>query len=136
MTNINLILTLEAFNQKHGEFYLQLQSLAKQYGITISNGATTPTASAPTSAPKKAETPKKDYTAHLTLTLDDNGYIRLPIRHKFTMIKAAKMLADKGCVRTDDYGYYIPNNDKKATINKKATKELFDSFENHELIVK
>lgn len=130
MMNMRLTLTLEAFNQKHGEFYLQLQSLAKQYNITIEDGNTTPTVSAPTVAPKTEE--KKTYVSNITLTLDDNGYIHLPLKKTFVLIKAGKVLASKGLVRLDKeqgYGWYIPN--AEGTIDVEATKAVYDSFENH-----
>lgn len=133
MMNMTLAITLEAFNQKHGEFYLQLTSLAKQYGINISTGSsapTTPIVSAPTTS---ASTVKPDYTSHLKLTLED-GYIKLPIRKKFVMIKAAKALQSMGCSVTDTYGYYIPS--AEGTIDIEATKALFDSIPNNTLEVK
>ena len=134
MMNMTLSITLEAFNQKHGEFYLQLSSLAKQYGITINNGSSVPTVSAPTTS---APTVKPDYTSHLKLEYIGEGYFKLPLRKKFVMIKATQLLTEKGvkiddttykCCKTDDYRYYIA--DANGNVDVEATEDFLAELMN------
>ena len=156
MNKLNLNLSIDLTNSQHAMFYGLLMKEVGKYGIDVTFGNITTTTTTEQSKPSTAKAVEKkpttttakavkksskyecknDYT--FTLALDSKGYVTISTEDGHSSgawCLASKALLENGFTRPQgDKAHYMVVG-KNGSISKKLTKEAYDGYENHQLVI-
>lgn len=161
MNKLNLNLSIDLSNTQEAMFYGLLMKEIGKYGIDVTFGNITATATTEQSKPSTAKavekkptqskptkptttakavksgyTPAHDYT--FTLALDAKGYVTISTNDGHSSgawCLASKALLENGFTRPQgDKAHYMVAG-KNGAISKKLTKEAFDGYKDHQIVI-